>query len=560
MKGIQGTSNKTYRQIMGNGLRYEIPKFQRDYTWEVDNWDDLWQDIKMLLSGEETEHYMGYLVLQTSDNKNYYIIDGQQRLTTLSIIILSVLKSLNDLAEKNVDSENNLKRKDNLQNSYIGFINPVTLISDNKLKLNRNSDEYYRFNMVLLKNLPIRNTNASEKHLRECFNWFYEKIKKDFLTGEQLAGFIDSIVDKLFFTEIQVSDEINAFKVFETLNARGVQLSSSDLLKNHLFSVVDNKKTSSVEIDELELLWSKIVSKLGNQKFEDFLRYYWNSFNKTVRKNNLFKIIKKSIDSKDKVFKLLRELNDTADIYLAIQEPEDELWKSQPKIKKSLSHLKLFGIKQTNSILIAAYKNLKIEEFIQLLNYCDVISFRYNIIGGLNPNETEEIYNDIALNIVKNKKFELAELNSVYVADDKFVNDFSTKNFRNTSRNHKIVKYILSEIEWQKFNNEISYESDLYTVEHILPESADSQWGEFSDESVERTVCRLGNLTLLEKNLNKDAGILPFSEKIKIYNKSQSQLTSTLSKEYETWNESKVSERQKQFAKMAKGIWRIAGL
>lgn len=560
MKGIQGTSNKTYRQIMGNGLRYEIPKFQRDYTWEVDNWDDLWQDIKMLLSGEETEHYMGYLVLQTSDNKNYYIIDGQQRLTTLSIIILSVLKSLNDLAEKNVDSENNLKRKDNLQNSYIGFINPVTLISDNKLKLNRNSDEYYRFNMVLLKNLPIRNTNASEKHLRECFNWFYEKIKKDFLTGEQLAGFIDSIVDKLFFTEIQVSDEINAFKVFETLNARGVQLSSSDLLKNHLFSVVDNKKTSSVEIDELELLWSKIVSKLGNQKFEDFLRYYWNSFNKTVRKNNLFKIIKKSIDSKDKVFKLLRELNDTADIYLAIQEPEDELWKSQPKIKKSLSHLKLFGIKQTNSILIAAYKNLKIEEFIQLLNYCDVISFRYNIIGGLNPNETEEIYNDIALNIVKNKKFELAELNSVYVTDDKFVNDFSTKNFRNTSRNHKIVKYILSEIEWQKFNNEISYESDLYTVEHILPESADSQWGEFSDESVERTVCRLGNLTLLEKNLNKDAGILPFSEKIKIYNKSQSQLTSTLSKEYETWNESKVSERQKQFAKMAKGIWRIAGL
>jgi uncharacterized protein with ParB-like and HNH nuclease domain len=87
MKGIQDTSNMTYRQLMGNGLRYEIPKFQRDYSWENEQWDDLWQDIMMLVSNEETEHYMGYLVLQTTDNKNFIIIDGQQRLTTLSILV-----------------------------------------------------------------------------------------------------------------------------------------------------------------------------------------------------------------------------------------------------------------------------------------------------------------------------------------------------------------------------------------------------------------------------------------------------------------------------------------
>ena len=69
MKGIQDTSSKTYRQLMGNGLRYEIPKFQRDYTWEAEHWDDLWQDIMGLLSNEDTEHYMGYLVLQTSNSK-----------------------------------------------------------------------------------------------------------------------------------------------------------------------------------------------------------------------------------------------------------------------------------------------------------------------------------------------------------------------------------------------------------------------------------------------------------------------------------------------------------
>ena len=109
MKGIIATSSMTYRQIMGNGIKYEIPKFQRDYTWETEHWDDLWQDVLQLVSNEETEHYMGYLVLQTTDNKNYQIIDGQQRLTTMSIIILAVLKCLEDLVKSDIEKENNQK-------------------------------------------------------------------------------------------------------------------------------------------------------------------------------------------------------------------------------------------------------------------------------------------------------------------------------------------------------------------------------------------------------------------------------------------------------------------
>lgn len=144
MKGIQGTSNKTYRQLMGNGLRYEIPKFQRDYSWEAEHWDDLWQDIRALLADEDNEHYMGYLVLQTSNNKEFQIIDGQQRLTTMSLLILSTLKCLKELVDSGIEAENNLKRKDSLLNSYIGYVDPVTLISNNKLKLNRNSDDYYQ--------------------------------------------------------------------------------------------------------------------------------------------------------------------------------------------------------------------------------------------------------------------------------------------------------------------------------------------------------------------------------------------------------------------------------
>jgi len=144
MKGIRDTSSITFRQLMGNGLRYEVPKFQRDYSWEEEQWDDLWFDIDALIKNEEYEHYMGYLVLQSSDNKNFIIIDGQQRITTLSILVLAVLKCLTELAEKDIEKEKNLKRIEALRNSYIGYVDPVMLISANKLKLNRNSEDYYR--------------------------------------------------------------------------------------------------------------------------------------------------------------------------------------------------------------------------------------------------------------------------------------------------------------------------------------------------------------------------------------------------------------------------------
>jgi uncharacterized protein with ParB-like and HNH nuclease domain len=560
MKGIQGTSNKTYRQLMGNGLRYEIPKFQRDYTWEAEHWDDLWQDIKALHTQEDYEHYMGYVVLQTSNNKEFQIIDGQQRLTTMSLLILSVLKCLKELIDSGVDPENNLKRKESLLNSYIGYVDPVTLISNNKLRLNRNSDDYYKQHLVLLKELPIRNTNSSEKQMRECFNWYYDRIKKEFKTGEHLAAFIDHIVDKLFFTVIEVTDQLNAFKVFETLNARGVQLSSSDLLKNYLFSVVDETKPHSSEMDELENIWSKIVGKLGEQKFEDYLRYYWNSINKSVAKKNLFKTIKGNIHSKVQVFELIRNLNDTVDLYLAIQDPEDGFWKDKPEIRKSLKELKLFQIKQTHSLFLSALRNLEAENFRKLAKICVVISFRYNIIGGLNPNIQEDIYHSVALKIALNKQFNIDDFQPIYVGDFNFENDFSTKEFKNTTRNHKIVKYMLSKMEVYQHKNEIDPESDLFTIEHILPENADDTWGEFNFEEINRSVYRLGNLTLLEKKLNREAAQQSYAEKAKIYRQSNSELTKLLPDYFNTWNEDKLAARQRELAKHAKSIWKIQEL
>jgi len=176
-------------------------------------------------------HYMGYLVLQSSDSKHFDIIDGQQRLTTISVTILSGLRHLQDLAAAGFDAENNLKRKEQLQSGYIGYLDPVSLVSRSKLELNRNNNRFYQTYLVTLETLPQRGLNASEHQLRKAFNWFKERMKNRFgmsaFSGKELTVFLDELVDKLFFTVITVTDELNAFKVFETLNARGVRLSAT---------------------------------------------------------------------------------------------------------------------------------------------------------------------------------------------------------------------------------------------------------------------------------------------------------------------------------------------
>ena len=560
MKGIQGTSNETYRKLMGNGLRFEIPKFQRDYSWETENWDDLWNDILYLMSNEEVDHYMGYLVLQTSNSKIYTIIDGQQRLTTLSILILSSLKLFTKFIDNGEDVEDNLRRIDSYRNSYIGTLDNVTLISDNKLKLNRNSDDYYRLNMVLLKELPVRNTNTSEKQMRECFLWMYNKLTKVYNNGKDLALFLEKIVDGIYFTVITVSDQLNAFKVFETLNARGLQLSASDLLKNYLFSILDQDNSNTSEIDELEYLWGKIVGKLGSYNFEDYLRYVWNSRHKTIRKNQLYKVIRNNIKTKEETFALLRDLLDSADIFISIQDPNSEFWLGNHEVKTYLYELKLFQIKQTNSLLLSGYKNLPTNLFNKLVKTVAIISLRYNVIGGLNPNEQEEVYNKLANDIHLHRVLNLQELLPIYIQDASFENDFSTKQFRNSTRNHKILKYLLSKIELYLYNNEISIDSDNYTIEHILPESADLSWGNFNDEELARSIYRIGNLTLLERRLNQNADKLEFSKKLEIYKTSNCELTKSIVTDYNNWDENKITSRQKELAKHAKGIWRVQEL
>jgi hypothetical protein len=345
------TQNDTFRKLLGNGLTYRVPRFQRDYSWTETEWDDLWQDLLgTMTSGGETSHYMGYLVLQSTDDKTFEVIDGQQRLTTLSLIVLAALRSLQRLIEQGIDAEQNGQRLAQLRQTYVGYLDPVTLVTRSKLTLNRNNDRYYQTYLVpLAQKLPQHGFKASERALRSAFEWFDRRVEEHIKAvdvtnrGRALAQLIDSMSDKLFFTVITVSDELNAYKVFETLNARGVRLSATDLLKNYLFSVLHRSEEHEAELKALEDRWESLLNRLGAESLPDFLRNHWNSRHPSTRQTELFKVIRSRVTTRAQVFELLLDMDIDVETYVALTQPESPGWPAP--WREMVGTLRMFSVR-----------------------------------------------------------------------------------------------------------------------------------------------------------------------------------------------------------------------
>ncbi|MCA2967885.1 MAG: DUF262 domain-containing protein [Acidobacteriaceae bacterium] len=561
--------NNTFRKLLGNGLTYPIPRFQRDYTWTQDDWEELWQDVQGTLQTDgETAHYLGYLVLQSADDKTFDVIDGQQRLTTITILLLAILKNLQRLIDAGNDAASNQRRLDQMRQTYIGYLDPVTLVARPKLTLNRNNNYYFQTYLAPLGRLPQRGLRASEHALRKAFAWFDQRVSEHLIAtagneGMRLAQLGEDLSDRLFFTVITVTDELNAYKVFETLNARRVRLSATDLLKNYLFSLLDSGAESDPELRSLEDRWEFVVGRLQAENFPDFLRAHWNSRHPFARHSDLFKTIRSAVRTRQVAFELLREIEEDLDTYLALSSPEPSDW--SPEDKRLAATLKLFRVRQPFPLLLAARRTFAPADFTALLRATVVISTRFNVICSYGTGEQERRYNEVAEGIANGQLTTLTDalprLRSIYPEDQVFRSAFPNKTIRTTdSRNNKVVRFLLCAIEKHLSGQDLDFASATFNIEHVLPQNAPDGWGGIGNDDAEALLYRLGNMTLLEANRNGDLANREYGAKRSVFAQSSFAITSKLAADHAEWTPDRIAAHQNWMAHQAVALWRIPQL
>lgn len=556
------TKTQTLMELIGNGKRYRVPAYQRDYSWGEEQWEDLWTDIVELHGKPHDKHYMGALVVEAIDDREFKIIDGQQRLATLTILALVVIRHLQALADRQVDAIANLERAVGLRHRFVGEKDPASLIEASKLSLNETDDAFFQDYLVQLK--PPLNPRAlpqSNKLLWQCFEWFSKRVGELRFNedGQAVAGLMsDTVARQLLFIQITVADELNAYTVFETLNARGLELTVTDLLKNYLFSRIK----VSADLVVLQRHWKALITVVRQERFPEFLRYHLLCEAPKVRTARLFKLVGDRVRSAQDVFALMDVLRKRAEIFAALNDPHHEYWIEFQDCRGPIKELNLFRARQMTPLVLVAWERFPKAEFAKLLKTLATITFRYSVIGGLNTNALEPVYHlaakAVADGAVTTARQAFERLSAIYVDDATFEQSFSRIDLETSGQRKQLVKYVLCRLETDASGTECSHETDPATIEHVLPENPSADWDVlFSADQWQKNVYRLGNLTLLESGLNRDLANRDFAAKAARYSESRYQLTQHIATASTgSWTPESVLARQARLAKCAVHVWR----
>lgn len=546
------------RLLSNSDICYTVPSFQRDYSWTTSQVGELWDDIITVLNESYDEHFMGAIVINNSE-KPYQIIDGQQRLATISFLICALC----NIAKQHGDSE----LSSEISRAYLGMKDFRTRKIEPRLSLNAKNNDFYKEYILEHKDINEikkqggkRSEIKSNRLIAEAYSFLYEKVQNRITeigdVQEALIQIEECIKEKCISIVIFVPDEANAYLIFETLNDRGLDLSVADLLKNYLFSKATNK------LDEVQRKWTEISQSVGKFELTKFIRHYWLSNYELVREKELYKALKRKIKNQADVISFSNKLTRASEFYGAFEDPQSSVWAAYDSaFRENLSQLILLEVSSCYSVLLAAVETLPQDLFSKVLRMLLIISFRYNTICALNPNPLERIYSDTAIFIRENKptspKAIFEKLSSAYPDDETFRQFFEEKSVGKS----KLARYIMTQI-----NNYYIESRELITnpnekqvnLEHILPEKPkDNSWfSNFPNDIIGDYTYRLGNLTLLESGPNREQGNLPFKDKLSNYSKSSLEITKKLA-EFQDWTPQAIEDRQKRMAKVACHVWRL---
>lgn len=549
-----------FNRLLGGDEIFYVPSHQRDYSWRKENVQRLWDDITKTINEGRPEHFMGSLLVKQENNHALRIIDGQQRLATVSILF----SALRDVRRNLGHDETSFS----LAERFIGRLDTSTREREPKLHLSDRNHRTYQEFITKERTLDQisaearkRTTSSTNRLLLEAYmllrSSLEDRIEKSKRKEDALVEIETCIQEKLTAVLITVSSSANPYLIFETLNERGQGLGVADLVKNYLFA------QAYMRLNEVEGLWNEMISALERQDVSRFIRHYWISKRGLTRMNQVYRAVESQVSGVVESVELVRDLCEKAKVYGALINPDSPLWDDYPsETRDYLAELILFGTNQCYPVLLAVQERPP-KRFPGVARVLSLFSFRYSIVskGGTGPLEAAygQICREIQSGRIKGVQDIFRRLDRLWPSEIDFERDFS--NMTLPSSRNKLSRYILAKIEdKQRQDRERVTDPDNLTLEHVMPRNPSQEWHEeWRDLEIpmEEFVNRFGNMTLLLEKPGRGIKNASFKEKVSsVYAHSDLIITQGLL-EYSKWGANEIQMRQEKLAKVACRIWNL---
>ncbi len=533
-----------------------VPPNQREYSWTEKEVRTLFQDLAKAIAEGGSSYFLGTIVTIPRADKPLEVVDGQQRLATTAIMLSAIrdyLRTRDAMIAESIDSE------------FLTVIDRTSRARVPRLRLNLDDNEYFRARLTGATEVPAI-TKPSHKLLDAAFNEARQQIEKivggydEKDHGDILNRWINFMEARALAVLLRVSNDADAYRMFETLNDRGLRTSQSDLVKNYLLG------RSGDRIGEVQQKWAFMRGALESIEEEDititFLRHALTVINGIVRETQVYDTVQNLAKAPQPVVTFASQLEMLAHTYAATYNSEHEKWnKYSDATRRAIEVLNLFDIKPLRPLMLALAQKFTEKEAEKAFQFCVSLSVRLMIAGSTRTGSVEEGIANAAQNIFSGKTADAAtvktDLRALTPTDGVF-----TAAFENASiSSRKLARYYLRSMElaaksepepWHIPNDDKS----AINLEHILPEKPEGNWPQFTDEQVKLYYKRIGNLCLMRASDNSTAKSAGFDIKKPIFAKSPYVLTKQIADAAE-WGWEEIVARQKTLATIAIKTWPI---
>jgi len=592
-------SETSLRNLLEGGKQFQIPLFQRPYSWNKENWETLWEDLMSLYNGEvQGFYFLGPIVTQSVPSQptgisTFIVIDGQQRLTTLTIL-LAALRSYVSKIDDSKSTKSTMPKEmaqemaQELHECYL--INKFKKGDDvYKVLPTQDDREAYR-KIVELDKKSLKKEDKDKGKIYEAYIFFDSKLKKPYQDDDNsldFAKFKDIILERLILVSITSDDSDNPYLIFESLNYKGEDLSQADLVRNYIFMQLPPARREDVYTDVWFPLQKEFKESMGEKEYaEELTNAFWFYLRKdgeAVNQKEVYKALKERFEKAAKKSTIgieneLKELVKFARYYQRLNFHKKE---PQERLRIWVEILSRLDFKTCHIFLLNVYDkyeegNLSIKQFEQIL-VCLVSYFVRRWFAGVSTRSLGNVFNNLSQQVKDKNAADWVDglrqvlmsydskSNQVWPDDDTFRKGIINESVYSNSSIDRI-KLVLECMEEYlcKQNRELLAMVDTtdkkITIEHIMPQKLDkkNQWRSLlgaNANSVHKQWCHtLGNLTIT--GYNTDLSNKPFVDKLNIFDKTNLKLNKYFKdKDITVWNEEAIKARAEYLAAIAIKVW-----